>query len=187
MIPIPTAEARRVALYVPSCPSELCDLLKIGYSARQHDLMAHLARARGAQDVRLEDPDWTGDPLRAAAMAVLWRVLGVPGTRASVIAPDGSELGRLFMDFLAEVSVTRDVCLRSVTNVRDWNRLEFDGGAGWEIRLVPNVPVMAAEAARRSLIGVVVDAGSAEPRFVEALRELEAVVREPKGLLIRLW
>ena len=182
-----------MSYHVPKGPSELCDLLRMGYSERQRDLMDRVASARGTVDARLEDPDWAEDPLRAAVMGVLWRVLTVPGTRATLIAPseEGStrcaELGVRAMSFLAEVCVTRDVCLRSVCSVRQWNRVEFVGEAGWEVRLTPNVPEMVAEAARRSLIGVVLDAGSSQPAFVEAQKALEGVLKDPRAGLIRLW
>jgi hypothetical protein len=171
----------------------MCDLLKIGYSETQADLMYKISRTRGFVDAGLDDPEWAGDPLRAALMAVLWHILVVPGTRATILAPskDDSlacgELGNNAMAFLAEVCVTRDVCLRSITAIRQWNRLEFAGEAGWEVRLIPNVPAMAAEAALLSRIGLILDAGCSQPAFVEAQKALEQVVKEPRGLLIRLW
>ena len=192
-LPIPSREARVVALYVPSSPSELCDLLGIGYSDRQREMMDRLARSSGAVDERLDDPDWAGDPLRAAMMAALWRVLHCPGSRATILAPSRpdstlcDDLGHTAMGFLAEVCIARDVCLRSVTTIRQWNRIEFAGEDGWEVRLVPNVPAMASEAASRSLIGVVLDAGNSQPTFVEAQRELEKLLGDPRALLIRLW
>jgi hypothetical protein len=180
-------------MHVPASPSELCDLLRIAYSERQDDLMFGLGRANGVVDERLEDADWAGDPLRATMMVVLWRILACPGSRATILAPsrEGSTLcadvGHLAMSFLNEVCLTRDVCLRSITTPRAWNRLEFVGEPGWEVRLTPNCPVMVAEAASRSLIGVVLDAGCSQPAFVEAQKALEAVARDPRGLLIRLW
>ncbi len=182
-----------MSLHVPSSPSDLCDLLKIGYSPRQDELMYRLGRASGVVDEALEDADWAGDPLRATMVAVLWRVLAVPGSRATILAPSKpdstlcDELGHLAMGFLAEVCLTRDVCLRSVVNLRQWNRIEFVGEAGWEVRLVPNVPAMVSEAALRSRIGVILDAGCSQPAFVEAQRALEPVAKDPRGLLIRLW
>ena len=193
MIPIPSREALRVSLYVHASPSELCDQLRIAYSERQDELMYRLSRASGVFDERLEDADWAGDPLRATMMVVLWRVLTHPGSRATILAPsaEGStlcdEVGHLAMGFLTEVCMTRDVCLRAISTSKGWNRVEFSGEPGWEVRLTPNCPAMAAEAASRSLIGVVLDAGCAQPAFVEAQKALEAVARDPRGLLIRLW
>lgn len=183
-------------MYVPKTPAELCGLLNLGPTPAQEALMTRLARAHGVQDVQARiksDDDFDGDALRAAMMVVLWRTLTVPGARATVVAPSvegqvtcGS-LGTTAMGFLSEVCATRDVVLASMTSIRDWNRVRFSGEEGWEVHLVPNVRVIAEEAALRSLVGLVIHAGHAETRFVEASKALEAVGSDPRGLVIRLW
>lgn len=189
-----------MSLYCPESPADLCRTLQLDANPDQFALMERLATARGVVDecLRASTKDLKvgntrGDVLRAALMVVLWRVLTVRGSRATVLAPsvEGKlacgELGRLAMAFLNEVCQVANPSLASVTRFPEWNRVEFAGEPGWEIRLVPNVPVIAAEAARRSLTGLVLDAGSTQPALVEAQRELEAIGRDSRGLLIRLW
>lgn len=189
-----------MALYCPTNPSELCRMLRLDANPGQFELMEHLAHARGAIDTGLmtteEDfalGDTKGDALRAALMVVIWRVLTIQGSRATILAPSESEslacgeLGRMAMAFVHEVCKVQDIYLSSVTKIPAWNRVEFAGEAGWELRLVPNSPVIVAEASRRSLTALVIDAGNTQPAFVEAQRELERVGRDARGLLIRLW
>jgi len=158
--------------------------------------MEALARRRGVVDLRIrgEIEGWIDDStLKSALMVVLWRVLRVPGSRATLVAPsDGAgtaagESGNAAMGFLAEVCKTKDAVLASIVRVPSWYRLEIGSEPGWEIRFCHNVPRFAAESARRSLTGLVIDAGDAETALGETARELECIADDPRGLLIRLW
>jgi hypothetical protein len=183
-------------LYVPDSPSDLCRMLRLDPTERQVEVMESLARQTGIVDARMstaEEIKGAGDDLRAALMVVLWRVLRVPGSRATIVAPSAGgslasgELGHLAMAFLQEVCKVQDCVLSSICTVRGWHTIEFGTEAGWEIRFCHNVPMIVAEAATRSRTGLVLDAGDACSALGECARELEVIAKEPRGLLIRLW
>ncbi len=180
-----------------SGPLDLCRTLGLRPSELQSELLADSGGLAGVADWRMEPPEVV---LRAAGMLVLWRVLRQQGSRAIVLAPgtvhethDGGRvarcgsLGRELMDFLQRACVLQDPALASVTRRPAWNRLEFGAEAGWEIRLVPNLPRIVAEAAPRSAVGLVLDAGSADPDLFEARAALEGGIGGPPCLLLRLW
>lgn len=200
MRPIPTRGASEAAVMPLSSPVDLCRDLRLEPNAGQVVMMLRLSEASGVVDERLTasaddvaEGNVRGDVLRAALMVVLWRVLRVPGGRATVLAPSVpgtalcGELGRLSMAFLAEVCRVQDRGLSESTRIPEWNRLEFGSEAGWTIRLVPNVPAVAAEAARRSHTALVIDAGSPQTELEGASAALEGAFDREKGLLIRLW
>lgn len=174
-------------------PSDLCRDLNLLPEPGQVELMERLADRQGLADERLRLDEDGGETLRAALMVVLWRVLRVPGTRGTILAPSEGdslacgEVGRTAAAFLAEVCKTRDEGLRQSTRVSTWNHLEFGSQVGWEIRIVPNVPAYAAEAARRSSVGLVLDAGNPQKALAEASRAFEAAFDVETGVLIRLW
>lgn len=200
MAGIPSIRAREVALDVPHRPSDLCRRLRLDPTAEQCELMDSTAadypvanvagRAREAF-MSLEGID--ADTMRAVMMVALWRTLVVGGSRTTVLAPsvEGSTdcglLGRLSMGFLSEVCLTRDPYLANVAILRGWNRVEFASTPGWEVRLIPNVVQMAADAGSRSTLGVILDAGNEQPVFVEAVRAFEGALKGPETRLIRLW
>ena len=183
-------------MYVPDSPSDLCRLLQLSPDAAQIEAMETLARQRGYADLplrRKEDGDIDTSVLQAALMVVLWRVLRVPGSRATIVAPSkGSELacgelGHAAMDFLAEVCKTTDCVLSSISRLRGWHAIEFGDETGWEVRFCHNAPVVVAESALQSLTGLVIDAGDATSALGQAARGLEAITENPRGLVIRLW
>jgi len=183
-------------LYVPESPSDLCRMLRLDPDPDQVELMERLARRQGIADLSLRSGgDWEIDDncFRATLMVVLWRVLRVPGSRATILAPSAGaglasgELGNLAMGFLAEVCKTRDDVLRSISRLRSWHCIEFGSEPGWELRFCHNAPVIVAESARRSLTGLVLDAGDASSALGECARELEVIARDRRGLVMRLW
>lgn len=193
---IPSREARSMAMYVPESPWSLCRILRLEPDIDQIELMESLARRRGLVDERFRGVDefeFDAGVLRAALMVVLWRTLRVPGSRATILAPSAgpelaaSELGHLAMAFLAEVCKTKDAVLCSISRTMTWHCIEFGDEPGWAIRFVHNAPPVVAEAAARSLTGLVIDAGDASSALGACARELEAVARQPRGLVIRLW
>jgi len=183
-------------MYVPDSPSDLCRMLQLQPDFEQIELMEHIARQRGLCDVRFRKEgtdEWDGTVLRAACMVVLWRTLRVQGSRSTVIAPSAGEqvssgeLGHLAMGFLAEVCKTKDAVLASICSLKAWHCIEFGGETGWEVRFVHNVPSIVAESARRSLTGLIIDAGDAESALGPAAKALEELAKEPRALVIRLW
>jgi len=174
-------------------PTDLCRELNLEPTLAQLALMERLASSRGLADARLGWPDDKGDVLRAAAMVVLWRVLRDQGVRGTVLAPAEAwdrlrcgELGRLTMSYLGQ-TCHRHSALRDSLRWPEWNRLEAGSVAGWEVRLVPNKPFIAAEAARRSRIGLILDAGCGQSDFEASQKAFEDAFDLENGLLIRLW
>jgi hypothetical protein len=189
-----------MSFYCPEDPLDLCRFLRLGFDEAQGDIMLRLATARGTLDERITpregefaEGDVRGDVLRAVLTAVLWRTLRVSGLRTTMLAPPApgrvvaGMLGTVAMAYMAEVCRCRDVTLAEVTALPEWNRLELGPEAGWEIRMIPCNALIAAEAARRSRIAVIIDAGNSEPCFVEAQKALEGVLLDRRGLFVRLW
>lgn len=183
-------------MYVPESPTDLCRLLKLDPDQAQVELMETLARQAGHVDAplrRQSDGEIDEYALKAALMVVLWRVLRVPGSRATIIAPSAGpelssgELGHLAMGFLAEVCKTRDVVLASISRLRGWHGIQFGDEEGWEIRFCHNAPSVVAESAARSLTGLVLDAGDSCSTLAGVVRELDVVIQQPRGAVIRLW
>jgi hypothetical protein len=196
MIPVASSAARVGAMYVPDSPADLCRILGLAPDEAQVEQMEALARRRGVADLRFrgEIPGWVDDQvLKSALMVLLWRVLRVPGSRATIVAPSEGpgvavgELGNYAMGFLAEVCKTKDAVLSSIVRLPSWYRFQIGDEPGWEVRFCHNAPAVAAESARRSLTGLVIDAGDARSTLGETARELEVIANDPRGLLIRLW
>lgn len=198
---IPTLTARRMAVQCPSSPVDLCRDLRLKPTEEQVRLMLRLSQAAGVVDARLaSDKDGlpvsitAGDVLRAALMVVLWRTLRLEGSRATILAPTkkGSivatgELGELAMAYLAEVCMVQDAGLKSISSIPTWSRIEFASVAGWEVRLVPNVPAIVTEAGPRSRTGLVIGAGHGQTALDGAQEALEHSMDLENSLLIRLW
>lgn len=196
-----------MAFYCPPDPCEFCRLIRLDYTAEQAHLMRTVAGSQGLADGQILStrPDAgcegeladgrgvRGAALRAVLMTVLWRVLSIPGSRATLLAPPkpghvtATEIGDLAMAFLAEVCRAQDPVLTAISRLPHWNCLQFGSEAGWEIRMIPALAPIAAEAAQRSLTAVILDAGSDAEGFVEAQKELQAVAEVPRGLVLRLW
>lgn len=171
-------------------------MLRLDPDPTQVELMERLARQRGHADVLLERPaDGGADDrsVRAALMVVLWRVLRVPGSRATILAPSAAsslasgELGHSAMGFLAEVCKTKDAALSSISTYKAWYSLEFGTEPGWEVRFCHNLPSSVSESAARSLTGLILDAGDSCTALAGCARELDAIARDPRGLVLRLW
>lgn len=190
-----------MSFYCPEDPLDFCRLIGLGFDFDQGVVMKHIGSKRGTVDARIrakkDEPsegDILGNVFRASLMAVLWRLLRVPGMRVTLIAPPdkageviAGELGALAMAYLVEVCQAQDHVLAACSRVRDWNRIEFGAEAGWEARMIPCVPSIAAEAARRSLVVVILDAGNTSPAFVESSKALEDGSLDSRTLLLRLW
>jgi len=183
-----------------STPLELCRFLGLAPTAEQTRLMRQMAEASGTVDVVLDWPSsklelpWdsdAGDSIRAACMVALWRTLRTTGSRAIVVSASPEhkigELAGLAMAFLAEVALTKDEALRSVSRLNGWNRLEFGAESGWEMRALPCDAELARAWAPRARTVVIIGAGAAETPFVEAVQALEAGCERENALILRLW
>jgi len=155
--------------------------------------MERMTSSDGPVDVAISAEKDECDSLRAAAMVVLWRTLATPGSRTMILAPSMpnsracGEIGHLIMRYLVKLCKERDLALSQVTRCEQWNRIEFGVEAGWQIRLVPNCPIMAKESAKRSQTALILCAGCIQNDFIEASRALEAALDSDKALLLRLW
>ena len=190
----------QVMLRPLSSPLELCRTLGLSPTGLQTELLADSAGLTRYCDWEM---DRQGEILRTAAMLVLWRVLSREGSRALVLAPGTirdypsglrtatcGPLGRDFMDWLGRACTFQDPGLSSITHRTTWNRIQFGGVAGWEVRMMPIVPGILAEEALSADTGLVIGAGSSDTDFLEAQKALEGGLRlddVSTRLLLRLW
>jgi hypothetical protein len=174
-------------------PAELCQELRLVPTRAQAALLEQLRLAEGVHDIGPGPAEHPGDAHRAVLVAVLWRVLLVPGSSAVLVGPsDGpdepfGDFGRVSMSFLEHVTMKQDVGLAAMSRLARWNHLEFTGHPSWGIRYVPSLPGCVDPQVRMCSTAVVLGAGTPDPALREAEEALLPVADKPGGLLIRLW
>jgi hypothetical protein len=164
-------------------PSALCEALKLRPSKAQIEVMEEF---KGLPPVIERVRDSEREMIRVACLLALWRVLCIPGSRGTLVCAERDEASHA-MDFLTALTTRVDPALAAVTHQTRWNALSFGSDPGWELRLIPNLPHVAAEMAPSTLVAVVIGAASSDPAFHDTAETLEKGLLHPHKTLIRLW
>lgn len=151
-------------------PLTLAARLRLRPTPAQEALLEQLEAQRSEYDFALEP---SGETLKALALYALWRVLAYRGARVTVIAASKPQAEQ-FIEFLHHLTQHTDPALQAVSLWKRWNHVVFGVDMGQEIRLVPNVPVMAAGRGCSNHLVIALGASSSDPAFVETQKVLFA-------------
>jgi len=164
-------------------PLGMCDALKLRPTKAQLELLERFVALPSTIDVSY---DAEKESIRAVAVALVWRVLSVQGSRGLIVTSD-DRLGEYAMRFVSSIALEADTALASVTHQRRWNSLSFGSDPGWEVRLLPNNPSWAAEAAPRASFVAVLGFRGSDPAFVETVQALDDARDRSASILARVW
>ena len=117
-------------------PEDLCDRLGLRPNEHQRELMHRFYEEEDPLELAEIPAQQTTN---AVALAALWRLLRVQGSKCIVIAAN-RDLESRFLTFLREVTTTIDPALTSVCRWRGSKCLAIGDAAGHELRVVSNRP-----------------------------------------------
>lgn len=161
----------------------LCDSLGVVPTPDQYQMMRLFHASPGVFD--LED-NASHEAARGLAMCMLWKTLRTQGANSVVIAPD-HDTAADFMDFLRKIGTRMLNAPLAMVRFPQWNVMEFAGMPFWNIRFLPNRPLVIENLGKGCVMSLVLKAGDTTPEFVETLKALEAVEKHHDHHLIRVW
>lgn len=178
-----TAKRTGEAMASLRSPDDLCERLGLRPNTHQRELMHRFYE--GVEPLEVAEIP-AQNTLNAVALAALWRLLRVEGSRVIVIAANRDLEGR-FLGFLRDVTTSIDPALTSVCRWTGSKCLKIGDTAGYELRFMSNQPQWAAGIHDPSLLTVVLGARSSQPRFVETMEVLKSIQTGENSRQIIMW
>lgn len=176
------AHAREMMVQSLRSPADLADRLGLTPTPNQLDILDRFAAGEEPMELTNERAEHT---VRAVALCALWRLLLVPGSSCTVISSDEG-LAAEFMGFLHNITTKIDPTLTSICKWPRWSHLEVGSVAGYELRLVSNVPGWLGTPDGVATF-VILGAASNDPDFTATREVVEGHVPAEDVRLISIW
>jgi len=164
-------------------PEDLCVRLGLRPSGHQRELMHRFYEDEDPLEVEEIQAQQT---MNAVALAALWRLLRVPGSKCIVISAN-RELEQRFLLFLREVTTMIDPALASVCLWRGSKCLSIGEASGHELRVVSNKPEWLQGLPDEAITFVILGARSSEPDFCETMRVIDTYRNLEGARHIVMW
>lgn len=164
-------------------PEHLCERLGLQPNEPQIALMRHFQKGETPIDVIDSLEDFM---FRGVAIAALWRLLLLPGSKVLVVASMRSRK-REFMRFLGHVTSSIDPALSSISKWTNANTMLMGNDPDYWLRAVSNNPgcVMGLGEGPKTI--VILGAAASDLAFVDTLKALEPYFRDEQAQIVRIW